>query len=68
MLDKILLDIYMFGFKDELSDNDKKIDYKKLFDVAFDFGKVDAIIGDDIESNDYQTEEDILKRIKHFNK
>lgn len=68
--DKELLEYYMQGFKDELYVKDclvfngvNKAD--KLQKIAYELGRIHAIIGDDIRSIDYLTEEEILKRIKN---
>jgi hypothetical protein len=58
--DKLLLQVYMEGFSDEL-DN---IDNYTAITIAYKLGRLDAQVGDDVGSVDYQTDEEILKRIK----
>ncbi len=58
--DKELLKIYKQGFKDEL-DNPLEADLRAR---AYYFGRLDAIVGDDVTSSDEQTEEQILNKIK----
>lgn len=61
--DKKLLDVYMVGFRDEL--NSKTTEYKDVILLkAYNLGKIDAIIGDDVSSSDDKTNEEILKQIK----
>jgi hypothetical protein len=58
--DKLLLQVYMEGFSDEL-DN---IDNYTAITIAYKLGRLDAQVGDDVRSVDYQTDEEIIKRIK----
>jgi hypothetical protein len=58
--DKLLLQVYNQGFSDEL-DN---IDNYTVITIAYNLGRLDAQVGDDVGSVDYQTDEEILKRIK----
>lgn len=62
--DKELLKIYMLGFNDELYTKPKAIYSNQLKQSAYDHGRVDAIIGDDISSSDLQSNDEILTRIK----
>ena len=62
--DKRLLKTYMNGFNDELESKFINIYSDFLFRNAYELGKQDAIIGDDISSFDNQSNEEILKRIK----
>jgi hypothetical protein len=66
MTDKDILKIYMEGFNDELLD---KLDSRKinsnLDGKAYVMGSFDALHGDDVRSVDYQSDEEILKRIKN---
>ena len=57
--------IYMKGFNDEL-DSIKPPDWFKteIEKKAYFTGRTDAIIGDDVPSNDYKPWEEILKEIK----
>jgi hypothetical protein len=63
--DELLLQAYSLGFDLEL---DGKASYVKfehlLISKAFNLGKSDALLGDDNTSLDYQSDEQILKRIK----
>lgn len=67
MTDKELLKVYMFGFNNELDGiynafqpKDKKsLEYK-----AYNLGGLHTIVGDDIRSFDYLSDEEILKMIK----
>lgn len=64
-MDKILLDIYMQGFKDELYGKQER-NYKAHYEFrAYNLGRLDALVGDDCRSVDYQTEEQILEKIKY---
>lgn len=62
--DKELLKIYMSGFNDELDGRISRNQFNGLKNKAYNLGKIDAIIGDEITSVDYQTNEEILLRIK----
>lgn len=53
--------VYLQGFSDEL-DNANEL---HLIKRAYNIGKQHAIIGDDIESVDYLTDEEILVEIKN---
>ena len=61
--DKKILGIYMVGFNDELYDKIKLIQNSDIEQTAYDIGRLDAIIGDEISSSDEQTNSQILKRI-----
>jgi hypothetical protein len=62
--DKELLKWYMKGFNDELWGTSSIVpDDKKR---AYSIGASDAIIGDDVMSNDERSNEEILKEIKKF--
>jgi hypothetical protein len=60
--DKILLKLYNLGFSHELCG--QNLMNAKQFIIAYNLGRLDAQAGDDLRSVDYQTEEEILKRIK----
>ena len=62
--DKILLQVYMWGFNDELTGLPEVIHYDNLDQRAYNLGRLDAQVGDDMTSLDYQSNEDILKKIK----
>lgn len=60
-----LLEIYMWGFNDELDGATR--DTEGFSDVslnAYRLGKADAIVGDDVSSNDIRSSEEILEEIK----
>lgn len=59
MTDERLLELYMQGFRDEL--NGQKIDTK---DSAYNLGALHAILGDEVTSIDYLSDEQILEKIK----
>lgn len=64
--DKILLETYMWGFNDELDGKKTKmINLNPLLLRAYKLGRTDAIVGDDVRSVDYQTNEEILSKIKN---
>ena len=56
----VLLGVYMIGFDDELS----SVSRKSLLIAAYERGKLDALVGDDVRSVDYQSGEEILKGLK----
>lgn len=64
--DIILLETYMWGFNDALDDRVREIsDSDPLLSNAYKLGRIDGIVGDDVTSLDYQTNEQILNRIKN---
>lgn len=63
-MDKEILRHYMFGFNDELNGELEEKFNDELLQKAYNMGRIDALIGDDISSVDNQTEEEIIKRIK----
>lgn len=65
--DKVLLETYMCGFNDELDDRAKMWNSNPLLLRAYNLGREDAIVGDDVRSVDYQTNEEILNRIRTQN-
>ena len=65
--DKILLETYMMGFNDELDNKEKQWNPNPLLLKAYNMGRTDAIVGDDISSSDLQTQEEILNQIKTTN-
>ena len=65
--DKILLETYMCGFNDELDGSTKMWNQNPLLLRAYNLGRGDAIVGDDVRNVDYQTNEEILNRIKNLN-
>jgi ABC-type amino acid transport substrate-binding protein len=62
--DKILLETYMWGFNDELDGKTRMWNPNPLLLRAYDLGRLDAIVGDDVSSVDLQTNEEILERIR----
>ena len=64
--DKILLETYMLGFSDELEGETRKFE-DSLMNRAYELGRVDAFVGDDVRSVDYQSDEHLLKRIYNKN-
>lgn len=58
-----LLKIYMLGFNDELYSKDYVIYDDILEQNAYDLGRGDAIVGDDLTSFDRQSDDEIVKRI-----
>ena len=65
--DKELLKTYMIGFNDELDKQSKKKFDDKLLQNAYDYGRLDAIVGDDVMELDYESNEEILQKIKDEN-
>lgn len=69
MSDTELLRIYMLGFDYELSypKNSPPHEFNDILKQrAYDIGRSDAIVGDDVSSNDNQTDEEILENIKNI--
>lgn len=64
MTDEDLLTIYMWGFNDELKGETRLIPTSLLATRAYEIGKTDALVGDDVKGVDLQTDEEILNRIK----
>ncbi len=64
--DVVLLQTYMIGFSDELKGETREFQDPILM-RAYELGKVDAFVGDDVRSVDYQSDEHLLKRIKNLN-
>lgn len=62
--DKKLLETYMIGFDDELEQATEKSFTNSQLQKAYDLGRTDALLGDDISSVDNQTNGQILIRIK----
>ena len=60
-----LIQEYMRGFSDELGNLAGKASKPDtLFKRAYNLGRLDAIVGDDIKSVDHQSYEQILNKIK----
>ena len=64
--DKILLETYMLGFSDELEGETREFEDSILMRV-YELGRIDAFVGDDVRSVDYQSDEHLLKRIYNKN-
>ena len=62
-----LLDYYIKGFQDELWGTTTTIPEDHLITKAYELGAAHAIIGDDVRSVDYLSNEEILKQIKNGN-
>jgi len=62
--DTKLLKVYMKGFNDELDGKIPLENPNPLLFRAYNLGRDDAFIGDELTSSDLQTNEDILSRIK----
>ena len=61
-----LLEAYMQGFEDELQNNPiQEYDYVTK-QRAYELGRIDALIGDNVRSVDYQSEEHLFQRIKNI--
>lgn len=63
--DEKLLAIYMRGFNDELDNKPLTENLSGFLLKAYNLGKSDAIVGDDVMSLDYQSNEEIIKRIRN---
>jgi hypothetical protein len=63
--DKHLLETYMCGFNDELNGREKMFNPNPLLQRAYDLGRLDAIVGDDVRSVDQQSDRMILNRIRN---
>lgn len=59
-----LLKIYLQGFRDEFEDRPEPQFSNDLEKTAYQLGRTDYKIGDDIPSFDYRSNEEILKEIK----
>ncbi len=64
--DFLLLEKYMDGFEDELDNKPYIIEENISLMNAYNLGRKDAVIGDDIPNFDKQTEEELLQRIKNI--
>lgn len=64
--DKELLETYMWGFNDELdSRTSPQVPFiNELKKKAYELGRTDALVGDEVSSSDLQTNDEILSRIK----
>ena len=59
---KILLETYMLGFSDELEGETREFEDSMLM-RAYELGRIDAFVGEEVRSIDYQSDEHLLKRI-----
>ena len=64
--DEHLLFAYMLGFNDELDSMSEKIYANHIVQRAYNIGRSDALIGDDISSIDNQTNEEVISRIRQI--
>jgi hypothetical protein len=62
--DQELLRTYMLGFNDGLYGKVAEPWAVEILSKAYQIGYADALIGDDVMSSDYESNESILKRIK----
>ena len=62
--DEQLIEVYMKGFVDSLHDMPPQPFYSNLEQKAYFFGRIDAIIGDEIEEVDLESDQEILSKIK----
>ena len=62
--DEQLLEVYMKGFVDSLYNTHPQPFETSLEQKAYQLGRIDALIGDEIEEHDYQTNEEILSQIR----
>lgn len=65
--DKELLETYMLGFTNELEGKKEIQSLTPPLLKAYNLGKIDAIVGDDVSSVDYQTNQQIINRIRNQN-
>lgn len=63
LMNKKLLEVYELGFDNELKGIENDQVYEGLEARAYSLGKIDAIVGDDVRSVDYQSDETILHQI-----
>lgn len=62
--DSKLLEIYRFGFEDELEGLPNITYMNPVLQKAYSLGRLDAMAGDDLKSIDSQTDEQLLALIK----
>jgi hypothetical protein len=62
--DEELLGYYMLGFEDELDNNHEQKFDNPLMNRAYNLGRLHALIGDDVRSVDYLTNDEIIKQIR----
>jgi len=66
MNDETLLEHYMWGFTDELDSIPSPVFDDVLLTNAYQLGRDHAIIGDDVRSVDYLSNQEILTMIKNY--
>ena len=66
--DQVLLETYMRGFNDELDGRKRLIGTDSMLNRAYNLGRDDAIIGDEVSLSDKQSNEEILAMIKNSQK
>jgi hypothetical protein len=64
MEDEYLLGVYMFGFNDELNNSQDRSFESLLERRAYNLGRLDALVGDDVRSVDYKTNTEIINQIR----
>lgn len=58
-----VIEIYLQGFEDELQNKPMREYNYPIDNRAYQLGRIDALIGDDVRSVDYQNVDHLLKRI-----
>ena len=66
MNDETLLEHYMWGFTDELDSIPSPVFDDVLLTNAYQLGRDHSIIGDDVRSVDYLSNQEILTMIKNY--
>jgi hypothetical protein len=61
-----LLEHYMWGFTDELDSKPSPVFDDDLITKAYQLGRDNAIIGDDVRSIDYLSNQEILRMINNY--
>lgn len=64
--DEKLLEHYMWGFTDELDSRPSPVFDDDMLTNAYKLGRDHAIIGDDVKSVDYLSNQQILRLIKNY--
>lgn len=62
--DEYLLGVYMVGFDDELNNSQDRSFESLLERRAYNLGRLDALLGDDVRSVDYQSNAEIINQIR----
>jgi hypothetical protein len=62
--DEYLLGVYMFGFNDELNNSHDRGFESLLEKRAYNLGRLDALVGDDVSSVDYKSNSEIVNKIR----